>query len=170
MRIAVFLRAVNLGPKNKVAMGDLRKTLEADGFKDVKTYLNSGNLTMSSQDGIDEDVRHIKELILNRFNVDIDVFAAAINELEEKIKRGIFGDLTEKQVPYVVFLSQKIKLELPSDLHHIRLLAQSGKLLFCVGTMSAEHTSFPNALIEQEFKIRCTSRNLNTLEKMLQAA
>jgi len=170
MKIAVFLRVVNLGPKNKIAMGDLRNSLEEAGFKDVKTYLNSGNLTMQSQFGIDEDATHIKTLILNRFSVDIDVFAVAVDELAAKIERGLFGDLSEKQVPYVVFLSQEIKLALPCDLRHIRLLAMSGKLLFCIGTMSEEHTSFPNALLEKEYKVRCTSRNLNTLAKILQAA
>jgi len=132
--------------------------------------LNSGNLTMQSLDGIDADAQHIKALILQHFQVDIDVFAVAVDELAAKIERGIFGDLSEKQVPYVVFLSQEIKLELPCDLQHVRLLAMSGKLLFCIGTMSEEHTSFPNALIEKEFKLRCTSRNLNTLEKILKAA
>jgi uncharacterized protein (DUF1697 family) len=170
MQIAVFLRAVNLGPKNKVAMGELRELLLEDGFREVKSYLNSGNLTMQSQNGLIEDVDRIKALILSRFNIEIDVFAVAVDELRTKIDRGIFGVLSDQQVPYVVFLSQPIELSLPCDLQHIRLLAMSGKMLFCIGTMSEKHTSFPNALIEKEYQVRCTSRNLNTLEKMLQAA
>ena len=170
MKIAVFLRAVNLGPKNKVAMGELRKWLAEAGFTDVKTYLNSGNLTLQSQAGVIETARHIRMLILQHFQLDIDVFALPVDELAAKINRSMFKTLSDRQVAYVVFLTQEIELDLPCDLQHIRLLAQSGKLLFCIGTMSEDHTSFPNALIEKEFKVRCTSRNLNTLEKMLQVS
>jgi uncharacterized protein (DUF1697 family) len=170
MKIAVFLRAVNLGPKNKVAMSELRDLLGQAGFMEVRTYLNSGNLTMQSKNGIIADAELIKSLILRNFSIDIDVFALSADELGKSIHREVFGTLAENQVPYVVFLSHAIDLELPCDLQHVRLLAMSGQLLFCIGTMSEEHTSFPNALIEKEYKVRCTSRNLNTLEKMLQIA
>jgi uncharacterized protein (DUF1697 family) len=38
----LLLRAVNLGPTNKVAMTDLKALLEALGHTEVRTYLNSG--------------------------------------------------------------------------------------------------------------------------------
>ena len=41
---AALLRAVNLGPHNKVAMGDLRAMAEDLGLTDVSTLLQSGNL------------------------------------------------------------------------------------------------------------------------------
>ncbi|HWB39941.1 MAG TPA: DUF1697 domain-containing protein [Gemmatimonadales bacterium] len=39
-----LLRAVNLGPHNKVAMGDLRTVLEDLGLKEPRTLLQSGNV------------------------------------------------------------------------------------------------------------------------------
>ena len=170
MEIAVFLRAVNLGSKNKVSMGELKAVLEKDGYTQVKTCLNSGNLTMFSQNGISEDEHFIQRLILEKFGIDIDVFAVSIDELRHKIRQELFGELTLNQVAYVVFLREEIALEVPCDLQHIHILALDSTLLYCIGTMNLDHTSFPNALLEKKFKVRCTSRNLNTLKKMLAAS
>ena len=43
-----LLRAVNLGSHNKVSMPKLRDALAAEGFTDVKTYVNSGNVVLDS--------------------------------------------------------------------------------------------------------------------------
>lgn len=43
-----LLRGVNLGARNKVNMPALRKALEADGFEDVRTYVQSGNVVARS--------------------------------------------------------------------------------------------------------------------------
>ena len=43
-----FLRGVNLGPNNKIPMPALRAMAEDLGYTDVATYINSGNLIISS--------------------------------------------------------------------------------------------------------------------------
>ncbi|MGH9078453.1 MAG: DUF1697 domain-containing protein, partial [Acidimicrobiales bacterium] len=47
-RWVCLLRAVNLGGHNKVPMVTLRKAMEAAGFRDVQTYLQSGNVVATS--------------------------------------------------------------------------------------------------------------------------
>jgi len=39
----ILLRAVNVGGYGKLSMADLRKTLSSLGFKNVETYIQSGN-------------------------------------------------------------------------------------------------------------------------------
>jgi uncharacterized protein (DUF1697 family) len=170
MEIAVFLRAVNLGLKNKMSMGDLRVILNEAGFGHVRSYLNTGNLIMQNMRSIKEDEEMIKDLIKTRFDIVIDVFAVSVDELKSKIDRDIFGELTADQRAYIVFMHETIKIDLPCHLQHIHVLKTDGTMLFCIGTKSAKHTSFPNALIEKKYKVRCTSRNLNTLEKILEAS
>ncbi|HSC91935.1 MAG TPA: DUF1697 domain-containing protein [Gaiellaceae bacterium] len=48
-RYVALLRGVNLGPRNKVAMADLRATCESVGCTDVTTYIQSGNVVLSSR-------------------------------------------------------------------------------------------------------------------------
>ena len=43
-----FLRGINLGPSNKISMPALRAMAEDLGYTDVATYINSGNLIISS--------------------------------------------------------------------------------------------------------------------------
>ncbi len=45
---AAFLRGINLGASNKIAMPRLREIAEALGWGDVASYINSGNLVFSS--------------------------------------------------------------------------------------------------------------------------
>lgn len=42
-------RAINLGARNKVGMPQLRKALTAAGFDDVRTYVQSGNVVVTSR-------------------------------------------------------------------------------------------------------------------------
>jgi uncharacterized protein (DUF1697 family) len=44
----VLLRGVNVGGHGKLAMADFRTALEAAGYTDVATYLNSGNATLTA--------------------------------------------------------------------------------------------------------------------------
>ena len=47
-RYAVLLRGVNVGGHGRLAMADFRAAIEAAGFTDVATYLNSGNATLTA--------------------------------------------------------------------------------------------------------------------------
>ena len=51
MRCVALLRAVNLGPHNKVSMSDLRDLAEDLGLARVKTILQSGNLLFDDPKG-----------------------------------------------------------------------------------------------------------------------
>ncbi|HWJ81396.1 MAG TPA: DUF1697 domain-containing protein [Nocardioides sp.] len=43
-----FLRAINLGPTRKFAKSDIVAATEAAGFDDVTTYINTGNVRIST--------------------------------------------------------------------------------------------------------------------------
>lgn len=47
MVFVALLRGINVGGKNKIEMKRLRETFEGAGFKDVSTYINSGNVIFS---------------------------------------------------------------------------------------------------------------------------
>ena len=44
-RYIALLRGINISGKNKISMPELKTALGEKGFADVKTYLNSGNVT-----------------------------------------------------------------------------------------------------------------------------
>ena len=44
MEYVALLRGINVGGNNKVVMSELREQIAAEGFTNVRTYINSGNL------------------------------------------------------------------------------------------------------------------------------
>jgi uncharacterized protein (DUF1697 family) len=48
-KYVALLRGINVGRNKRVAMEDLREILGRLGHVDVKTYLNSGNVTFTSR-------------------------------------------------------------------------------------------------------------------------
>ena len=44
----VLLRGINVGPNKRIAMPALREALTDAGFEDVRTYVQSGNVVLSS--------------------------------------------------------------------------------------------------------------------------
>lgn len=48
-RYVVLLRGINVGGKNIISMKDLKQCLETAGFKNVQTYIQSGNVLLSSK-------------------------------------------------------------------------------------------------------------------------
>ena len=52
MRLAAFLRGINVGKAKRVAMSELKTLFEELGYKNVRTILNSGNILFDSEDAI----------------------------------------------------------------------------------------------------------------------
>ena len=50
----LLLRGINVGGKNKVSMNDLKKVLSNEGFEDVDSYINSGNLFFRSDQSLEK--------------------------------------------------------------------------------------------------------------------
>ena len=67
MEYVALLRGINVGGNNKVVMSELREQIEAAGFTNVRTYINSGNLLFeTAADTSREDVAQTVEDILAR--------------------------------------------------------------------------------------------------------
>lgn len=88
-RYIAFLRGVNISGKNKVTMAELKKGFEELGFREVKTYLNSGNVIFSGdEDDIGRFTNHIKIMIRKRFGLDIPVFVILKEELQDILQNA----------------------------------------------------------------------------------
>ncbi len=83
-RYAAFLRGVNISGKHKVPMAELKKGFERLGFKEVRTYLNSGNVVFSTDENDTKDITvQIETMIKNQFGFDIPVFVISKERLED---------------------------------------------------------------------------------------
>ena len=84
-----FLRGVNISGKNKVSMVELKKELERLGYKQAKTWLNSGNAAFLSDENDEERIaEQIAVMIENQFGLSIPVFVIDKEELEDILRNA----------------------------------------------------------------------------------
>lgn len=109
IRHIVLLRGINLVRTNRIAMAELRAALEADGFRDVATYLQSGNVVLSSGAPAASVARRVKAVITHRFGFDIVVLVRSRDELGEVLQRNPLRDVAHDPKRHLVtFLSAEL--------------------------------------------------------------
>lgn len=69
MKYVCLLRGINVGGNHKVPMNELRELFEAQGFKNVRTYINSGNVIFESDAA--PDVNLLKKAMKDAFGFEI---------------------------------------------------------------------------------------------------
>jgi uncharacterized protein (DUF1697 family) len=100
-----FLRGVNLGPNNKISMPALRAMADDLGYTDVATYINSGNLIVSSAKKAPTLEREISKAIKDTFGRPIDVTVRTPVQLRKILAENPYPDGNPSQVT-VAFLTK----------------------------------------------------------------
>lgn len=81
-----LLRGINVGGKNMLPMKELKALLEGEGFADVSTYIQSGNVFFSCEPAEPETLqRRITALIEARFGFAVPVCVLSARELTEAL-------------------------------------------------------------------------------------
>ena len=73
MEYVALLRGINVGGNNKVVMSELREQIAAEGFTNVRTYINSGNLLFEAEDDAPRDnvAQAVEDLLARRYDFPI---------------------------------------------------------------------------------------------------
>jgi uncharacterized protein (DUF1697 family) len=93
----ILLRGINVGGKNKVPMAPLRELLVELGYRDVSTYIASGNVILRSDRPPTEIKREIEDALPRKFRLDSDLISvrllshAELRAVVEKKPKG-FGE------------------------------------------------------------------------------
>lgn len=73
-RYVALLRGVNVGGKNPLSMSTLKEVLTQNGYQQVKTYLNSGNVLFSlDNDDLQWLSIRMKQLLKEQFGLEIEI-------------------------------------------------------------------------------------------------
>jgi uncharacterized protein (DUF1697 family) len=106
----VLLRGINVSGKNKLPMKDLREMLEKMKFKNVSTYIQSGNILLQSNSSKSEIAQSIYESINTKFGYSIPVIVRTPEEWKKAIDNYPFSLENEKIVAFS-FLENRVDLE-----------------------------------------------------------
>ncbi len=108
----LLLRGINLGSRNRVAMPHLRELLSAAGMSNVRTYLQSGNVVVDSDEPPGKLARECERQLTEQLGLDISVVARTGEELAEVVARNPLGDVAVNPKRYQVSF---LDAELPQD-------------------------------------------------------
>jgi uncharacterized protein (DUF1697 family) len=106
-RMAVFLRAVNVGGNRLVPMAGLRALLEGLGYEGVSTYLQSGNAMLSSSAPPAVVVAEVTAALRERFGFEVPVLARAADQLEKTLSRK-HSECTDDSLALVLLLAEAV--------------------------------------------------------------
>jgi uncharacterized protein (DUF1697 family) len=174
-RRIVLLRGVNLGPRNRVGMPELRAQLHADGFEQVSTYLQSGNVVLTNDASASKLAAHFRGLLRERFKLDVEVVVRTRDELAEVVARDPLGEVARDPKRYQVsFLERALDEEM---LNRIAALAAGSERLVAIGReLYAWHphgvarSKLWAALADRRLGVTATARNWSTVGKLLTLA
>jgi uncharacterized protein (DUF1697 family) len=167
-----LLRGINVGGKT-LRMDGLLKVYESLGLRDVKSYIQSGNVLFNEKN---VDVESVKEELQNRirsrFGLDVTVIIRKRGELQGIIERNPFiasGGGEPKRM-YVTFMEESPKGEPPQSLRSDTNAKDDFRMigteiyLYCPGGYGK--TVFSNSFFEKKLGVRATTRNWNTVTEL----
>jgi uncharacterized protein (DUF1697 family) len=106
-----LLRAINLGPNNKILMSDLAKVFVGVGCNNVRTYIQSGNVIFEAAPELSQRLPDlIRTEIERRFGLHVPTILRTIREMRGVVNRNPFlKEGVEGDVLHVLFLADRPK-------------------------------------------------------------
>jgi len=167
----IFLRAVNVSGKNIIKMADLKEKLKSAGFSDVRTYIQSGNICLTSEANASEVFKRVKTLIKSEFGHDIDLFVFTAQEVQESLDRNPFSNDLPPNKVFFTFMDRIPENSLIEDFKNLELKPEEfhiiQKLFYFYLPEGMANSKLNNSFIEKKLKIKSTGRNINTIHKIL---
>lgn len=163
MKIILLLRAINLGKLNKVPMQDLKSYLTELGFQDVRTLLQSGNVSVET---VEFDKNDLELKLSERYGFKIPLITTSIDKLNRISEHPNFKDNSMVIFTNHILNETEINLLEQEVTEEIKVLDQCIVINY---TTSFHLTKFNNNWFERKLKINTTIRNRNTVLKMIQS-
>jgi uncharacterized protein (DUF1697 family) len=171
----VLLRGINLGSRNRIAMPELRDMLTDAGYDDVRTYLQSGNLVLSSAASPKKLSGEVERLIADRLELDIDVLVRTGDELAQVVERNPLGAVATDPKRYQVsFLAGELAPDLLRGLEAAAVpperLVAAGRELYAWHPEGVARSKLWSRLAGKDLGVKATARNWTTVTKLLELA
>lgn len=174
MKYVAFLRGINVGGKNKVKMETLREVCAALGFKNVKTYINSGNVIFETAQNNDKKLaEQLEKAIEKEFALNIKVMVRSRSKIEEILKNNPFdGQFENEKDLHVFFLDEELPAEkrellLSNNNENEQYFVQTREI-FCLLRVGVLDSLMGKDYIGKKLKVSATARNWRTVNKILE--
>jgi uncharacterized protein (DUF1697 family) len=156
-------------------MAELRSALEGAGFEDVATYVQSGNVVLSSGDSAAKVARAVERLIKKEFGLEIPVVVRTRTQLAQVVKRNPLGKVAKNPKRYQVsFLEKRPSAALVRQLEGVadsgERVAAHGREIYAWHPEGVARSKLWAALAGKGLGVTATARNWTTVTKLLELA
>ena len=172
-----ILRGINVSGQKIIKMEALREMYSALGFKNVQTYIQSGNVFFQEEKTDKEKLtKRIAEKIAETFGFDVSVLMLEMDELREIIRANPFSARENKDTSrmYVTFLSSKPSKEntekINGDMFFPEEFVMINKAIYLYFPEGYGNAKLSNNFFETKLKVSATTRNWRTTNELLTLA
>lgn len=168
-RYACMLRGINVAGQRKVAMKELIDLCLSLGYTGVESYLQSGNIVLNTEQDANALESALQQAICREFDyADVDVLARSAADLQTVLKALPENwKSCDKAALHFTFTRTAAAISLTDD---AGLLPDE----FCIGDRVVYihcpngygKTKLNNSFFERKLKLRATTRNWNTTNKL----
>jgi uncharacterized protein (DUF1697 family) len=173
-RYVALLRGINVGGKNLIRMPALKECFEANGFEDVSTYIQSGNVIFSGAgSGAGELASRIEAMLAASFDLPLRVVLRSRPQMRTVVKRAPdgFGSDPDRYRYDVIFLRPPLTatkaLKSVSTNPGVDQVSPGTGVLYFSRLISKATQSRLNRIIGLPIYQDMTIRNWNTTSRLL---
>jgi len=173
-----ILRGINVGGKRKIRMADLKELFAGMGFKEISTYIQSGNVLFSSAKAEDTTALgdKLEQAIAKSFGFDVPVIVRTVKELQQAVANNPFysspdSDIERLHLTFLKTAPEATQLDVINQINHspdqFNIIGNHA-FVYCSGRYS--ESKLTNAFFEKKLKVPATTRNWKTVLKLLDLA
>lgn len=156
-------------------MPELRRALHGAGFEDVRTYVQSGNVVLTTDLSTESLTRSVAGLVAERFGVDNGVVARTAGELADVVARNPLASLaSDPRRHQVTFLAGAPRPEAVQELEAAALgderLVHVGRELYSWHPHGIGRSKLARLLSGKRLGVLATTRNWATVTALLSLA
>ena len=177
VRHVALLRGINVGKNNRVPMATLRSLLEGLGYHEVRTHLNSGNavFTVAGRQSPATVAKKLEQSLLEETGLTLRVVVRSRDELAGVVDKNPFTAVADDPARLLVaFLSGPVPAGRLRDLDPDALLPErfhvAGREVYLWLPNGIQASPLNKTLSDQRLGVAATSRNWNTVTKLLELA
>lgn len=168
-----ILRGINVSGHKKINMNELKSLFAALDYKNVRTYIQSGNVIFECEPTDPRKLsEQIEQKILEKYSFDVPVLIRTYTQLVHVIRKNPFiGESgVSRDSLYVTFLAdepQSINIDKMAGLgYEPDRFIISGKEVYVFCPNGYGRTKLTNNFFENRLKVKATTRNWKTLQKL----
>lgn len=170
-----LLRGINVSGHRKIKMADLKERLAGLPFKNIQTYLQSGNVIFQSEHSNEVILaKMISDLIYKDFGHEVKVLVDRKSDFIQKFRNNPFGkgNFKETKMMYFIHLYSQIDAHLFNQLLQLKNYPEEiirlDEMIYVYYIDGFGKSKLSLSFFEKKLKVVATARNFNTMNRLVE--